>query len=110
MGDKHLSTQFDSELNALSSRVMEMGGLVEAQIGGHRLAAGQDAQAQVVVVALEPVDLLVGVQGVPGQVRVPLHQGGDALGDHRFHPPGHEEDPLAQLVQLPLVLPVRMLG
>ena len=32
MADKHLSTQFDSELNALSSRVMEMGGLVESQI------------------------------------------------------------------------------
>jgi phosphate transport system protein len=32
MADKHLSTQFDSELNALSSRVMELGGLVEAQI------------------------------------------------------------------------------
>ncbi|HET8745524.1 MAG TPA: phosphate signaling complex protein PhoU [Ramlibacter sp.] len=32
MTDKHLSTQFDSELNALSSRVMEMGGLAEAQI------------------------------------------------------------------------------
>jgi phosphate transport system protein len=32
MADKHLSTQFDSELNSLSSRVMEMGGLVEVQI------------------------------------------------------------------------------
>jgi len=32
MADKHLSTQFDSELNALSARVMEMGGLVESQI------------------------------------------------------------------------------
>ncbi|MGH8830287.1 MAG: phosphate signaling complex protein PhoU, partial [Polaromonas sp.] len=32
MPDKHLSTQFDSELNGVSSRVMEMGGLVEAQI------------------------------------------------------------------------------
>jgi phosphate transport system protein len=32
MGDKHLSTQFDSELNGVSSRVMELGGLVEAQI------------------------------------------------------------------------------
>jgi phosphate transport system protein len=32
MADKHLSTQFDSELNSLSSRVMEMGGLVESQI------------------------------------------------------------------------------
>ena len=32
MTDKHLSTQFDSELNSVSSKVMEMGGLVEAQI------------------------------------------------------------------------------
>lgn len=32
MTDKHLSTQFDSELNSLSSRVMELGGLVESQI------------------------------------------------------------------------------
>ena len=32
MSDKHLSSQFDSELTAVSTRVMEMGGLVEAQI------------------------------------------------------------------------------
>ena len=32
MVDKHLSTQFDSELTAVSSDVMEMGGLVESQI------------------------------------------------------------------------------
>lgn len=32
MPDKHLSTQFDSDLNTLSSRVMELGGLVESQI------------------------------------------------------------------------------
>lgn len=32
MPEKHLSTQFDSELNTVSSRVMEMGGLVESQI------------------------------------------------------------------------------
>jgi phosphate transport system protein len=32
MPDKHLSTQFDSELNNVSSRVMELGGLVESQI------------------------------------------------------------------------------
>ncbi len=32
MADRHLSTQFDSELNSLSSRVMELGGLVESQI------------------------------------------------------------------------------
>lgn len=32
MSDKHLSSQFDSELNGVSSRVMELGGLVETQI------------------------------------------------------------------------------
>ncbi len=32
MSDKHLSTQFDSELSAISARVLEMGGLVESQV------------------------------------------------------------------------------
>ncbi|MFY7975096.1 MAG: phosphate signaling complex protein PhoU [Rubrivivax sp.] len=33
MSDKHLSTQFDTELAAISNRVLEMGGLVEMQVG-----------------------------------------------------------------------------
>lgn len=32
MMDKHLSTQFDAELSGISSRVLEMGGLVESQV------------------------------------------------------------------------------
>ncbi|NBQ85994.1 MAG: phosphate transport system regulatory protein PhoU [Betaproteobacteria bacterium] len=32
MSEKHLSSQFDSELNSVSSHVMELGGLVESQI------------------------------------------------------------------------------
>jgi phosphate transport system protein len=32
VADKHLSTQFDSELSDVSTRVMELGGLVESQI------------------------------------------------------------------------------
>ncbi len=32
MADKHLSTQFDTELTSVSSQVMELGGLVESQI------------------------------------------------------------------------------
>jgi phosphate transport system protein len=32
MPEKHLSSQFDSELSAVSTRVMELGGLVESQI------------------------------------------------------------------------------
>lgn len=50
MPDKHLSTQFDSELNAVSSRVMEMGGLVESQIRQAIYALAQfnaDAASQV---------------------------------------------------------------
>jgi phosphate transport system protein len=32
MADKHLSTQFDTELSVISNRVLEMGGLVESQV------------------------------------------------------------------------------
>ena len=32
MTDKHISTLFDAELSAISTRVLEMGGLVEAQV------------------------------------------------------------------------------
>jgi phosphate transport system protein len=49
--DKHLSSQFDSELSAVSTRVMEMGGLVESQIrtAVHALAQfSAESAAQVV--------------------------------------------------------------
>jgi phosphate transport system protein len=48
--DKHLSSQFDSELSAVSTRVMEMGGLVESQIRTAVYALAQfsaEAAAQV---------------------------------------------------------------
>ncbi len=32
MTDKHLSTQFDADLNAISTKLLKMGGLVESQI------------------------------------------------------------------------------
>ena len=32
MGDKHISSQFDTELNSISTHVLEMGGLVESQL------------------------------------------------------------------------------
>ena len=32
MSDKHLSSQFDAELSGISTRVLEMGGLVESQV------------------------------------------------------------------------------
>lgn len=49
--DKHLSSQFDSELAAVSTRVMEMGGLVESQIrtAVHALAQfSAESAAQVI--------------------------------------------------------------
>ncbi|RZI93377.1 MAG: phosphate signaling complex protein PhoU [Variovorax sp.] len=46
MTEKHLSSQFDSELNGVSSRVMELGGMVEAQIHQAVYALSQfDAEA-----------------------------------------------------------------
>jgi phosphate transport system protein len=54
MPDKHLSTQFDSELSAVSSRVMEMGGLVESQLQQAIQALSQfNAEAARAVVLLE---------------------------------------------------------
>jgi phosphate transport system protein len=32
MTDKHMSTQFDAELSGISTRVLEMGGVVESQV------------------------------------------------------------------------------
>ncbi|MGY8524116.1 phosphate signaling complex protein PhoU [Paracidovorax citrulli] len=32
MSDKHLSTQFDADLNAVNTKLLQMGGLVEAQV------------------------------------------------------------------------------
>jgi phosphate transport system protein len=55
MGDKHLSTQFDAELNSVSSRVLEMGGVVESQLrhAMHALAH-YDGDAARKVVEIEP--------------------------------------------------------
>jgi phosphate transport system protein len=38
MSDKHLSTQFDAELSGISNRVLEMGGVAEAQVAQAMLA------------------------------------------------------------------------
>jgi phosphate transport system protein len=50
MSDKHLSTQFDAELSGISSRVLEMGGVVESQVAQAVYALGNfsgDTAAQV---------------------------------------------------------------
>jgi phosphate transport system protein len=55
MSDKHLSTQFDSELNGVSARVMELGGLVESQIRQAIYALSQfSAESAQQVTDMEP--------------------------------------------------------
>ena len=46
MTDKHLSTQFDAELSAISNRVLEMGGLAETQVT-HAIYALTQSSAEV---------------------------------------------------------------
>lgn len=55
MPDKHLSTQFDSQLNSVSTRVMELGGLVESQIRQAVYALSEfNADVADEVIATEP--------------------------------------------------------
>jgi phosphate transport system protein len=56
--EKHLSTQFDVELSAISNRVLEMGGLVESQVvkAVHALSNFNDEQASDVLQLEERVN------------------------------------------------------
>ena len=58
MNDRHLSTQFDAELSGISTRVLEMGGLVESQVerAVRSLATHDDALAAEVLAAESQVN------------------------------------------------------
>ncbi|WP_321804878.1 phosphate signaling complex protein PhoU [Burkholderia sp. BCC1993] len=60
MSDKHLSSQFDADLNAVSSKVLEMGGLVESQIVGamHALNEFDREMAEKVITAEETLNAM----------------------------------------------------
>jgi phosphate transport system protein len=60
MTEKHLSTQFDSELSGISTRVLEMGGLVESQVSRSVYALTQfsDEVASEVLVTEERVNAM----------------------------------------------------
>jgi phosphate transport system protein len=60
MSDKHLSSQFDADLNAVSSKVLEMGGLVESQIVGamHALNEFDRDAAEKVITAEETLNAM----------------------------------------------------
>ena len=52
MSEKHLSSQFDAELSGISTRVLEMGGLVESQVAQAIYALthfGGDVASQVLI-------------------------------------------------------------
>ena len=66
MPDKHLSSQFDSELNSISARVMEMGGLVESQIRQAVHALSQ--------FSLEAVDSVVAIEARVNAMEVEIDQ------------------------------------
>src|SRR5689334_11548959 len=66
MSDKHLSTQFDSDLTSISTKVLQMGGLVEAQIArAMRALANFDIAMcdQVMAVELEVNALEIEIDG-----------------------------------------------
>jgi phosphate transport system protein len=58
MSDKHLSTQFDTELSSISTRVLEMGGLVEQQVAGaiEALSSFSESQATLILKGEERVN------------------------------------------------------
>jgi phosphate transport system protein len=60
MPEKHLSSQFDAELNAVSARVMEMAGLVESQTRGaiEALTQFNNEVADRVIIAEERVNAM----------------------------------------------------
>ena len=60
MTEKHLSTQFDTELSGISTRVLEMGGLVESQVSRSVYALTQfsDEVASEVLVTEERVNAM----------------------------------------------------
>jgi hypothetical protein len=78
----------------------------EAKVGGHRLALGEDDQAELVDLHLGAVHLVIRFDRSSGQIRIALDQCLDRVGDHLLHPTRHEQEPLAELSQLILVLPI----
>ncbi len=80
----------------------------EAKVSGHGLAGGEDPHAQLVDLALEPVDPAVGTHGLLGEPGVARAQGLEALADHLLDQAAHEEKLVAEAAELLLVGLARM--
>ncbi|RGE44691.1 phosphate transport system regulatory protein PhoU [Comamonas testosteroni] len=66
MTEKHLSSQFDAELNRVSARVMELGGLVESQI--------RNAVYALTSFSIDAVDLVVTTEKRVNAMEVEIDQ------------------------------------
>jgi phosphate transport system protein len=64
MSDKHISSQFDTELNSISTHVLEMGGLVEAQL--------QQAMYALVHLNLETADQVLEKETIINQMEMSI--------------------------------------
>ena len=65
MPDKHLSSQFDADLNSVCGKLLEMGGLVEKQVTDaiHALLDADSALAIVVQADDKKINSIVRVNG-----------------------------------------------
>lgn len=78
----------------------------QPQIGGHVLAAGQDPQALLVQLELEPIDLGVAVDDLLGAPGVAVDEGADPAHQQLAHDGAHRAHALAQQRQLGLVFAI----
>ena len=82
----------------------------QAQVGGRRLATGEDAHAFLVDVALHLVDLVVDLAHLLGQAGVGLDQRGDGVVDLLFHQAAHGQQVAAHFFQFGVELLGDVLG
>ena len=74
-----------------------------AQIARHRLAQRQQPHRQIVEIAFELIDLVVGLDDLRRQIAVALDDGLDRGGELAFRHPAHLDDDLFQAVEFLVV-------
>ena len=116
MNDKHMSTQFDAELSGISTRVLEMGGLVESQVAQSIYALtnfsgetatqvlAQEERVNAMEVEIDRhlglVDLLLGSQHLGGDLAAEVDQRMDGPRHLRLDHATHFQDACRDAAQL----------
>ena len=114
--ERRLHVELDHALADVYAQVadaLQVGGELErdgdkAQVGGDRLALGENAQAQLVRLDFEPVDLMIELDHAAREFGIALRQRAHAARDHLFHARAHDEQAVVQLRQFALVLAIGM--